>query len=100
GVAQKIHNWDWQLELAQPAILDAPDDAVSSISAQGQMGLGGTYYASNTNSYPAAAFLKQGFARFDGERSNLRVGRFEYIDGQETSPKDASISWLQTNRIA
>jgi hypothetical protein len=100
SVEQKIHNWDWQLELAQPAILDAPDDAVSSVSAQGQMGLGGTYYASNVNSYSAAAFLKQGFARFDGERSNLRFGRFEYIDGQETSPKDASINWLQTNRIA
>ena len=67
GVAQHVRRWDWQLELSQPAVLDAPSDAVSSVTAQGQLGLGGTYYASNTNSYPAAAFLKQGFVRYDGE---------------------------------
>lgn len=100
SMAQRIRNWDWQLELAQPAILDVPDDAVSSVSAQGQLGLGGTYYASNGNSYAAAAFFKQGFVRFNGENSKLRFGRFEYVDGQETLPKDASICWLQTNRIA
>jgi hypothetical protein len=100
GVAQKRHNWDWQLELAQPAILDAPSDAVSPVSAQGQLGLGGTYYAANANSYPAAAFFKQGFARFDGETSKLRAGRFEFFDGQETAVKNPTIAWLQTNRIA
>jgi hypothetical protein len=100
SVSQKIHSWDWQLELAQPSILDAPGDAVSSVTAQGQLGLGATYYASNGNSYPAAAFLKQGFVRFDGESAKVRLGRFEYIEGQETSSKNATISWLQTNRIA
>src|ERR1700722_10752977 len=55
GVAQHIKKWDWQLELAAPADLDLPIDAVSPITAQGQLGLGGTYYASNTsNSNPAA----------------------------------------------
>lgn len=100
SVAQKLHNWDWQLELAQPAILDAPSDAVSSVSAQGQLGLGGSYYAANVSSYPAAAFFKQGFARFDGENSNLRLGRFEFFEGQETAVKNPTIGWLQTNRIA
>ena len=47
GVAQRIKNWDWQLELAQPAVLGLPDHAVSPIAAQGQLGLGGTYYVSN-----------------------------------------------------
>src|SRR6202042_1859556 len=100
GVAQKLHRWDWQLELSQPAVLDAPSDAVSSVTAQGQLGLGGTYYASNTNSYPAAAFLKQGYLRYDGESANLRAGRFEFFDGQEMQPKDATMTWLQTNRVA
>ncbi|MGH9589980.1 MAG: hypothetical protein ACRD25_06270 [Terracidiphilus sp.] len=100
SVAQKIHNWDWHLELAQPAILDAPDGAVSSDSAQGQLGLGGTCYAANANSYPAAAFLKQGFARFDGENAKLGLGRFEFFDGQETAVNNPAIGWLQTNRIA
>ena len=100
GMAQRIHRWDWALELAQPSVLDAPSDAVSSVSAQGQLGLGGTYYASNTNSYPAAAFLKQGYLRYDGEGSNLRLGRFEFFDGREVQTKNPTIGWLQTNRIS
>ena len=103
GVAQHIHHWDWQLELAQPSILGAPSDAVSTNSAQGQLGSGGTYYAANgNNSDPAAAFLKQGFLRyhFAGSDSNLRMGRFEFIDGLETQPKNTTIAWLQTNRIS
>jgi Alginate export len=100
GLAQRLHRWDWQLELAQPAVLDVPSDAVSPVTAQGQLGLGGTYYASNNNTEPAAAFLKQGFVRFDGEGSHFRIGRFEYFDGQETQPANPTIGWLQTNRIA
>jgi hypothetical protein len=100
GVAQRLHRWDWQLELAQPAVLDVPSDAVAPVTAQGQLGLGATYYASNNNTEPAAAFLKQGFVRFDGENSHIRIGRFEYFDGQETLPANPAVGWLQTNRIA
>ncbi|MFP5226382.1 MAG: alginate export family protein [Acidobacteriota bacterium] len=103
GIAQKLDRWDWQLELAQPAILDAPTDAVSPVAAQGQLGLGGTYYAANgNNDYPAAAFLKQGFVRyrFSGAGRNVRLGRFEFFDGQETRPTNATIAWLQSHRIA
>lgn len=100
GVAQLLHRWDWDLELAQPSILDAPDDAVASGAAQGQLGLGASYYAANADSYPAAAFLKQGFVRITGERTHLRVGRFEFIEGQETRPGNPGIAWLQANRIA
>jgi hypothetical protein len=102
SVAQRIDRWDWKLELAQPAVLGLPRDAVSPVAAQGQLGLGGTYYASNgNNSDPAAAFLKQAFLRynFDGKDKNLRVGRFEFFDGEETLPKNATVRWLQDNRI-
>ena len=100
GMTQRLRHWDWELELSQPAILDLPDKAVSPVSAQGQLGLGGTYYAANNNSYPAAAFLKQGFARLDGENANLRIGRFEFFDGAETKPKNPTVAWLQANRTA
>jgi hypothetical protein len=100
GIGQHIHRWDWQLELAQPAVLDVPGDAVSPIAAQGQLGLGGTYDAANNSTEPAAAFLKQAFLRFDGEGSHIRLGRFEFFDGQETQPANPTIGWLQTNRIA
>lgn len=101
GLAQHLHRWDWRLEMAQPSILDTPDDAVSTNAAAGQLGLGASYYAANgKNAYPAAAFLKQGFVRFDGEETQARLGRFEFVEGQETHPKDPTIGWLQNNRIA
>ena len=100
GIAQRLHRWDWQLELAQPAVLDVPSDAVSPVTAQGQLGLGATYYAANSNTEPAAAFFKQGFLRFAGEDSHIRIGRFEFFDGQETQPANQTIGWLQTHRIA
>lgn len=103
GMEQRISHWDWKLELLQPAIIDAPSDAVSAVTAQGQLGLGASYYVSGgNNSYPAAAFFKQGFARyhFHGRDRNLRLGRFEFVEGQETSPSNSTIAWLQTNRIA
>ena len=102
GIAQTLKRFDWQLELSQPSVLWAPKDAVSPIAAQGQMGLGGTYYAANGNDQnAAAAFLKQGYLRYHaGDDKNIRIGRFEFFDGLETKPKNANIAWLQTNRIA
>src|SRR5947209_489073 len=89
SIAQHIRQWDWQLELSQPSVLGLPSDAVSTVTAQGQLGLGGTYYASNANNTEAAAaFLKQGYVRyhFPDEHTNLRLGRFEFIEGQEMKP--------------
>jgi hypothetical protein len=103
GLTQNIKNWDWRLEITQPTIVDAPDYAVSPVTAQGQLGFGGTYYAANgNNSYPAAAFLKQAFARYnfgEGDK-NLRLGRFEFFDGLETKPKNPTLAYLQPNRVA
>ncbi|MGA8044183.1 MAG: alginate export family protein [Terracidiphilus sp.] len=103
SVQQKIKHWDWQLELAQPSILHAPTDAVSSNPAQGQLGLGGTYYASNgNNDYPAAAFFKQGFLRyrFGTPQKSLRLGRFEFFEGLEIAQKNPQLAWLQANRLS
>jgi len=46
--------------------------------------------------------LKQGFIRFHGSKPgrSLRVGRFEFFDGQETTPKNRDLQYLQTNRMA
>lgn len=103
AVAQQAQHWDWRLELAQPAVLGLPSNAVSPVLAQGQLGFGGTYYAAGgNNTDPAAVFLKQGFLRysFPGKDKDLRLGRFEFFDGLETQPENATIRWLQTNRIA
>jgi hypothetical protein len=58
GIGQRLHLWDGQLELSQPAVLNLSNEAVSSVAAQGQLGLGGTYYAAKNNTEAAAASLK------------------------------------------
>ena len=104
SLSQTLPRWDWKLELSQPAVFDAPSNAVAP-GAQGQLGLGGTYYAaSDNNSYPAAAFFKQGYIRrhFGGPHSdkNLRIGRFEFFEGLETKPHNPAMNWLQVNRVS
>lgn len=102
GLSQIVGRWDWKLEITQPTILDAPNDSVSAKTAQGQLGLGATYYAANgNNSWPVAAFLKQGFARYNfAEDGNVRLGRIEWVEGLETKPKNPTIAWLQHHRVA
>ena len=53
GISQRIKHFDYQLELGQSAEIALPSDAVSAVAAQGQLGLGGTYYASNTRERPS-----------------------------------------------
>jgi len=101
SIAQKMEHYDWLLEGSQNTVFDVPTTSISSLTSQGQLGLGGTYYAANTNTLPAAASFRQGFLRYHGGAdTTLRVGRFEFFDGQETAPKDTTLAWLQTNRIA
>lgn len=103
ALQQRAGRYDWQFELGQSAELFLPNDAVSPVTAQGQLGLGGTYYAANgNNSYPAAAYLKTGFLRyhFQGDRGAFRLGRFEFFEGAETAPKDPTLAWLQNYRMA
>jgi len=76
---------DWQLELALPFVLGLPDDAIA-FGAQGQLGLGASYFAANTRSTnPVRLFPKQGFLRFKElggvAGQSLQVGRMEFIDG-------------------
>jgi len=101
GMEQRIGPWDWKLELSQPSILAAPNDAIAPAPA-GQLGLGATYYAVNSNQQNSAAvFFKQGYLRYQGGSvfKSGRLGRFEFNDGEETSPKNKTIAWLQNARI-
>ncbi len=104
GLQQRIRRLDYTVELGQSAELFLPTDAVSPVTAQGQLGLGANYYVANgsDNQYPAAASFRQGFLRYHFRRDadTLRLGRFEFFDGQETTPTDSTLAWLQTNRVA
>ncbi len=103
ALAQRIRHFDWQAELSQSTEFALPTDAVSPVPAQGQLGLGGTVFASNANNnYPVAASFKTGWLRYHlrHDRTSLRLGRFEFLDGAETVPTNATLAWLQSNRIA
>ena len=102
SIAQRVKKLDWLGELSSDDVFDVPNQSVSPVTAQGNLGFGGNYYAANSNTLPAAVSFKQGYLRYHatGPDTTLRAGRFEFFDGLETSPKQATLSWLQTNRIA
>jgi hypothetical protein len=103
GFGQEKPNWDWQLEFAQPTLLNLPEHSIAPAPG-GQLGLGANYFAANNSSYTAGLFAKQGFLRFKGifgdKPSSLRLGRFEFVDGAETTPKDPTLATLKRDRIA
>ena len=99
GFSQEHTHFDWNLEFEAPILLGLPNHAVNP-APLGQYGLGGSYYAANDNNRNAAMlFPKQAFVRFKGEHASLRVGRFEFMDGDEVKAKDPTLAWLKTNRI-
>jgi hypothetical protein len=99
GISQKRQNYDWNIEFEVPVLLGIPDGAVRP-APQGQLGLGGSYYAANDNSQNTAfIFPKQVFFRYKWDHSSLRAGRFEFTDGSEVKPKDPTLAWLKSERI-
>jgi hypothetical protein len=102
SLEQKVGKVDWLAEVGQAAELFLPSDAVSPIAAQGQLGLGGSYYAANGNvRFPAAASLRSAYVRGHLAEDTVRprLGRFEFFEGAETAPKDTTLLWLQSQRM-
>jgi len=77
GIGQTREHLDWFAEMEQPSILGLPNDAVVP-APQGQLGLGGTYFAANNNqTNNASVFLKQAFVDFKHlGPARLKLGRF------------------------
>lgn len=107
GVLNSTPERDLQLEISQPTLLGLPRDAIASgagTAGQGALGLGGNYYAANLRRNDASLFVKQAFVKFKGlggaPGNSLKLGRFEFNDGSETVPKDASLAYLKRERIS
>ena len=101
GLGQSRERMNWFVEGEQPSLLALPNDAVVA-SPQGQLGLGGSYYAANHNhSNEANGFVKQAFVSFKplGPLA-FKIGRFEYIDGTEVKPRDPFLATIVQTRIA
>jgi hypothetical protein len=101
GIGQTGERFSWFLEGEQPSILGLPNNAVVA-APQGQLGLGGSYYAANNNhSNVANGFVKQAFVNFKHlGPGGLKLGRFEYFDGLEVTPKDALLATVIQTRIS
>lgn len=104
GLSQARSTASWRIELAVPALIGLPDDAIAP-APRGQLGLGGTYFAANDNESEAASlFVKQAFVRFGAPPSRgghaLRLGRFEFVDGTEMAPRHTTLASLKRDRIA
>ena len=100
GIGQTGERFDWFVEGEQPSILGLPNDAVVP-APQGQLGLGGTYYAANNNhTNEANGFVKQAFVNIKRlGPAGLKIGRFEYFDGGEVKPSDPLLATVVQTRI-
>ena len=101
GIGQTRERFDWFIEGEQPSILGLPNDAVVA-APQGQLGLGGTYYAANNNHTNVAnGFIKQAFLNLRQLGPvGLKVGRFEFFDGMEVKPKDPFLATVIQGRVS
>ena len=101
--AEKRGALDLDAEIAVPFLLDLPANA-NAPAPQGALGLGANYYSSNhNNQYTALAFPKQLYGRYhfgDKKAESLQAGRFEFNDGTELAPKNATLATLKRDRIS
>ena len=99
GQVRKKH--DWQVELSLPLLFGLPEQPVGA----GPAGLGANYFIANSRSTSAAMlFAKQAFVRFKNaggvEGQSLKIGRMEFSDGAEVSPRNGTIAALTRDRVA
>lgn len=102
SLGQQKEKYDWQVEGEFPVLFNLPERAVAP-APQGQLGLGASYFAAN-GGQDASAVLKQAYVRVKGifgdKASALRAGRFEFVEGLETTPADATLAALKREHIA
>lgn len=104
SASQQRKNMSWTLEAAMPILAGLPSDAIAP-APRGQLGLGSAYWSANDSaSFAAGVFLKQAFVRFGAKPGAvghaLKAGRFEFIDGLETVPRNPALAALRRYRIA
>lgn len=95
---------DVQLDLQQVVLTNLPDNAFfrPNPTTSVPLGVGANYALANGNQ-DGALSVKQAFVRFKnavGQGSSVRLGRFEFNEGTETTLKDPSLNFLKTQRIA
>lgn len=98
GADSKIGKTSAKIELAAPMLLGLPKNAMAPAPA-GALGLGATYRAQN-GSQNASVFLKQGYFLGKANGGALKVGRFEFAEGKEVTPKDPALAVTKNTQVA
>jgi hypothetical protein len=102
SLGQQKERIEWLVEGEFPSLIGLPEHAIAP-APLGQLGQGGSYFA-GSGTQDASAVLKQALVRFKGlgsdKPSSLRIGRFEFSDGAETAPADATLATLKRDHIA
>jgi len=99
GPARKTR--DWQVELALPFLFGLPEQPLGA----GPEGLGANYFTANDRRTTAAMlFVKQAYVRFADlggiHGQSLKLGRMEFFDGTEVSPKNPTLAAVKRDRVA
>jgi hypothetical protein len=99
-IGQQREFVDWQIELAIPLLLGLPDNA-NAPAPQGSLGLGALYFNANQARNSVMLFPKQAFIRWHGAGNghSLKLGRFDFADGSEITPKSATLAALKNARV-
>ena len=103
SIGQQRESWDWNLEFEAPLLFNLPQQAQGA-GALGQYGAGPAYFAANDRQQNVGSiFAKQGYIRLKHLPGKLpqalRIGRFEFSDGGEMAPKNATLAALKLTRI-
>ncbi len=100
GLSQSRDSWDWNAEFAIPVLLGLPASPTGTGAQQGALGLGANYLSANSGNQNAAMiFPKQLYVRLHGKSQSLQVGRFEFNDGSEIAPKNATLAAVKRERV-
>ena len=102
GLEQQQPRFGWRVEFAAPVLLGLPSDAATPAPG-GLLGQGANYYRANGNATNSATlFLKQAYLRFrtGDQRWQARAGRFEFMEGAELTPANATLAAVKRTRIA
>jgi len=102
ALGQQRDRVDWLVEGEVPVLMGVPTRSIAP-APQGQLGLGATYFAANGRQ-DASVIFKQGFIRFKGlfgdKAGSLKLGRFEFNDGTEVIPADATLATVKRDHIS
>lgn len=99
GVRLLFPHVEVMAELQDTRLAGLPDDA-TFLPPVGSLGPGAVYFLHTHQTTQGEPFVRQGFLTVRRAGFAATLGRFEYRDGLETEPADATLGSLKRMRIA